>query len=255
MLNWLKGSRTVEEMIPEGAYQEAIDHIHLELNKGTSKDRSRSLRRVLAEALVLADRKAEALSVLRDLAKELLETGAPGKAIAIQKRLEQLDAGAKETGQALDLITKAVAHGGTEEAVAATPLFSDFERDELRAIIRGFKLRRHEPGEVLMIEGEPGDSLFILADGTVRVYVRRPDGRSVQVRELYRSEFFGEISILREEPRTATLTCKTRCDILELDRETVSRIQAEHPNVEKILADFCEQRLKSSQEARGIDQG
>jgi len=85
----------------------------------------------------------------------------------------------------------------------------------------------------------------------VRVYVRRPDGRSVQVQALHRSEFFGEISILREEPRTATLSCQTRCDILELDRETVSRIQAQHPNVEKVLADFCERRLKSSEEARG----
>ncbi len=56
--------------------------------------------------------------------------------------------------------------------------------------------------------------------------------------------FFGEISILTGQPRTATVTAKTTCELLELDRKTLDSITENHPHVRDVLQQFCDERLK-----------
>jgi hypothetical protein len=124
----------------------------------------------------------------------------------------------------------------------ASPLFKDFESDELAAVIRGLRLRTFLPGEIVVSEGEPGDSLFILTSGLVRTYVRQPSGRNEQVRELKDGDFFGEISLLSGLPRSATVTAATRCDLLEMDRQTLDSIVQSHPRVMSVLEQFALER-------------
>jgi len=102
-----------------------------------------------------------------------------------------------------------------------------------------------EAGEIVVSEGQPGDSLFVLTEGTVRVYVRNQTGRNVQIREMDEGAFFGEISILAGKPRTATITCKTACDLLELDRPTLDAISEKHPRVLEVLQQFYDERANS----------
>ena len=98
------------------------------------------------------------------------------------------------------------------------------------------------PGEIVVSEGEPGDSLFILTSGLVRTYVRQPGGRNEQVRELKDGDFFGEISLLSGLPRSATITAATRCDLLEMDRPTLDSILQSHPRVMSVLEQFALER-------------
>lgn len=135
-------------------------------------------------------------------------------------------------------------------AAAESPLFSSFSQEELVAVIQGLKLLSFEPGDIVITEGEAGDSLFVLTSGIVKAFVRNPAGHSVPVREMNEGAFFGEISILSGQPRTATITAKTACELLELDRATLDSIGASHPNVKDVLQKFYEQRLKSEQEQR-----
>ena len=60
--------------------------------------------------------------------------------------------------------------------------------------------------------------------------------------------FFGEISVVYGKARTATVSCKTKCDVLALDRKTVESIAETHPRVETVLKEFCDQREGSSEE-------
>lgn len=253
MLSWLLGRKSVEQLIAGGEYQWAIDKIHAELGSDPSSPKSRPLRQALADALALAGRKAEAVAVLRDLGREYVKAGQSDKAIAIQKKLEQLVPG----GDAARDLAAAVldeAPSEAQSAMAKTPLFSDFSKDELRAVILGLRFHALSPGEVVMVEGEPGDSLYVLTDGVVRVYVKNASGRSVQIREMEAGTFFGEISVVYGRPRTATLTCMTYCELLELDRAAVDRIVKDHPRVETVLKQFCDRRAGSSEE-RSARQG
>jgi len=110
-------------------------------------------------------------------------------------------------------------------------------------VIQGLRLLSFEAGDIVITEGEAGDSLFVLTTGIVKAFVRNPTGKNVQVREMAEGAFFGEISILSGGSRTATVTAKTRCDLLELDRATLDDIAKRYPRVMDVMREFCEQRL------------
>lgn len=136
-----------------------------------------------------------------------------------------------------------------EPTGATTPLFQGLETDALVAVMRGLVLRTFAPGEIVVTEGEPGHSLFVITSGTVRAYVRSAEGRSVQVRELAEGDFFGEASVLAGGQRTATITAASRCEMLELDQARLTEIGQTHPQVTSVMRAFHEQRLGSSLDA------
>jgi hypothetical protein len=123
-----------------------------------------------------------------------------------------------------------------------TPLFEGFSQDELAAILRGLKFLSFEPGDVLVGEGAPGDSMFIIASGTVKAYVRDPKGAYLKVKELGEGEFFGEISVITGKPRTATITAAGEVEVLELDKATLDSITQGHPHIRQVLADYQKKR-------------
>ena len=135
-------------------------------------------------------------------------------------------------------------------ASVESPLFSSFSQEELVAVIKGLRLLSFEPGDIVITEGEPGASLFVLTSGDVKAFIRNPEGKSVQVREMNEGAFFGEISILSGKPRTATITAKSHCDLLELDRATLDSISHTHPHVREVLQQFYDERMKNEQEQR-----
>lgn len=143
------------------------------------------------------------------------------------------------------------APGPPEErrAFVSTPLFEGFSQEELVAVIRGLRLLTFAPGDILVAEGGPGDSLFILASGSVKAFVRNPRGHYVKVNELGEGAFFGEIAVLTGKPRTATITAASACEVLELDRASLDAITATHPRVREILKQFHEQRAQDTVQA------
>jgi hypothetical protein len=145
----------------------------------------------------------------------------------------------------------------TTGEVVRSPLFSDFSAGELVAVMGGLELLTFDAGDIIITEGEPGRSLFVVSSGRVKAFVRNPTGRHVQVREMDEGAFFGEISILKGSPRTATVTAASRVDLLELDRETLDGITSRYPRVLQVLEAFCRERAGSADEAvvRGMTFG
>jgi hypothetical protein len=135
-----------------------------------------------------------------------------------------------------------------------SPLFEDFSEDELLAFIQGLRLLTFDPGDVVVTEGEPGDSVFIVATGTVSVFVRSAEGRNVRLCSLGEGSFFGEMSTLSGEPRNATVTAAAHCELLQLDRVALGEIAADHPRVLKVLEEFSRARAADPQ-AAAIRQG
>jgi cAMP-dependent protein kinase regulator len=132
---------------------------------------------------------------------------------------------------------------------SAPALFPDFSDDELVAVMSGLQLVAFGPGELVVAEGEPGDSLFLVTSGSVKAWIRNREGRYVLVRRLGEGDFFGEISVLTGSPRTATIVAASACEMLELDRATLDAITAAHPRVRDVLQRFYEQRIATSADA------
>ncbi|MFI5183867.1 MAG: cyclic nucleotide-binding domain-containing protein [Vicinamibacteria bacterium] len=135
------------------------------------------------------------------------------------------------------------------QPVLSTPLFEGFSQAELVAVMRGMNLKTFAPGDVLMAEGAPGESLYVLTTGSVKCWVKDRKGHYMKVQELPEGAFFGEISVLTGKPRTATLTAASYCEALELDKKTLDSITATHPHVREVLKKFHEQRAQDTVEA------
>ena len=127
----------------------------------------------------------------------------------------------------------------------SSPLFADFSESDLVAVIQGLELATYGPGDILILEGDPGTSLFVITSGVVRAFVRQPDGKNKQVREMGEGSFFGEIAVLSGKPRTATVTAKTTVEALILERRTLDNIGKTHPSVRTTLQKFAAERLKT----------
>jgi hypothetical protein len=148
--------------------------------------------------------------------------------------------------------SKAAAPSGGD-AFVDSPLFSGFSRDELVAVIRGLELMTFEPGDIVITEGDAGDSLFVITEGRVKAFVRdAAQHRQMLMRELKEGDFFGEISILSGKPRSATVTAVTHCEMLELDRATLDEITARFPHVRQVLEEFYLARAMNTAESPGL---
>ncbi len=100
------------------------------------------------------------------------------------------------------------------ELLHALPLFSPLPPATLEYLAGRLVRRRFAVGETILTKGERGDTFFVIAEGTVEV---SPDEGSV--RHLGPGEHFGEIALLREVPRTATVVATTDVELLELPGE------------------------------------
>ena len=100
-----------------------------------------------------------------------------------------------------------------------------------------------EAGDIVVGDGEPGDSLFVISSGRVKAFVKGAQGRYKEAREMGEGEFFGEIALLYGRPRTATVTAAESCELLELERATVESLAVTRPRVREILQSFCTARV------------
>ncbi|GMU64985.1 MAG: hypothetical protein AMXMBFR36_12590 [Acidobacteriota bacterium] len=234
----------------------------------------------LADALALDGRKADAATLLEQVAVGFADRGFNAKAIAVLKKLQRVapdfarveakvadriygerplaglvaEPAASPARAAITGDTAAPADAATApEAISRSPLFAALNRAELLEVIRGLRLHAWEAGQVLVSEGEPGGSLFVLASGSARVLVEGPDRRHREVRRLEAGDFFGEISLLSGAPRSATVIAAAPCEVLELDRATVAAIATREPSVRATIERFCLERSGSREErdARG----
>lgn len=116
----------------------------------------------------------------------------------------------------------------------SVPLFQGLSEDQLREVTSVLRPARAGAGDEILVEGETGRSLFVLVSGTVETTkhfgVSGLDGAAPRQKVLVRlsaPQFFGEIGLLDDAPRTATVRAATPCDLLELRREDFDRLVEE----------------------------
>jgi CRP-like cAMP-binding protein len=131
----------------------------------------------------------------------------------------------------------------------AAALFSDLQRYLFRATQEGLHRRHHPAGAIVVSEGDHGDSLFLIARGSVRILVVGGHGRPLEIRRLDAPDFFGEVSALSGEPRSATVVAVEECELLEVDRGALERLVEARPAAREILEGAREGRTHSAEEA------
>ena len=102
------------------------------------------------------------------------------------------------------------------------------------------------PGEYLMREGETGDRFYVLVSGRLRVQVKQADGTDANVGEVGRNEVVGEMALIADEPRSATVIAIRDSELLMFTREDFENLVANHPMAILKIARRIVARLKQS---------
>jgi len=225
-------------------YARAVPLLKRDLDKYQSNPR---IRLQYADALAGAGEHDEAIAQYEHTAKYYEDNGLTVQAIAVTKKAEKLRgqiAASKppeETaGKSDPLFTR---------PVPKSPLFEVLSEAERNALIREMELESHDEGSVIITEGQPGASMYVIASGEVKVFTNGAGGSTLYLARLGEGDFFGEVSMLTGKPRTATITASQRTELLRLDKDKLDNALAMYPGIRKVLNDFYQRRAEHTVEA------
>jgi CRP/FNR family cyclic AMP-dependent transcriptional regulator len=128
------------------------------------------------------------------------------------------------------------------ELLKRTPLFAACSKAELRALASSADELDLREGTVITREGRPGREFFVLVSGTARV---TKDGKAIA--ELGAGDWFGEIALLTDTPRTATITATSPVDVLVITDRRFRNVVETMPSIAlKILASLADRLARDA---------
>ena len=132
------------------------------------------------------------------------------------------------------------------EFLHSVPLFSRLGDASLDAILRLTRRRRFRKDEIIFHENDAGDSLFLILRGRVKVAIFGDDGKEVTLSTLSEGDFFGEMALLDQEPRSATTVAEEECELLALQRDDFTRALEQDPGISASLIQVLADRLRKA---------
>ena len=120
---------------------------------------------------------------------------------------------------------------------------SSLTKSALAGIVKLVRCRDFAPGERIIARGDPGDAMYIIASGDVRVPILDARGREKMIAKLSRGQFFGEMSLLTGDPRTADVFAEGPVSALVIEKEGFHKITRETPSLARFLTQILADRL------------
>jgi CRP/FNR family cyclic AMP-dependent transcriptional regulator len=133
------------------------------------------------------------------------------------------------------------------EVLKAIPLFAKLEPAKLKLLAFTSQRLTFEAGQPLFQQGDPGDAAYIVIDGDADVSINTPQGR-VKVATVGKHAIIGEIAILCDVPRTATVTAKSQLTTLRIDKDLFYRLINEFPQMAVEIMRELARRLEKTNE-------
>ena len=116
------------------------------------------------------------------------------------------------------------------------PLFADLNQQEVGDVLRICERTTYAENAVICHQGEPGDSMYIIAEGKVAVRIQGPDGKPIDVATLMPGEILGELALIDEQPRSASVVAVDKVRAYKLDRAKFVMLREQlHPAAYKVL--------------------
>ncbi|NNL66768.1 MAG: cyclic nucleotide-binding domain-containing protein [Myxococcales bacterium] len=127
------------------------------------------------------------------------------------------------------------------DTLPRTPLFSSLDAESLRLLVDGARLIDLPADHELFHQGDPGNALFVIAEGAVVPVAEGETRKKLAVLE--EGDFFGEISLVTERPRSATIEALVDTKLLAIDRSLVAELVEKEPKVLRVLLRYLRDRL------------
>ena len=139
----------------------------------------------------------------------------------------------------------------TLDVLRKVPLFATMREGDILAFAELVRERSFPKGSVIVFEDDPGDALYLVARGQVKVVLIGEDGREVILSVLGEGNFFGEMSLIDEKPRSATVIAMVDSIVLVLRREDFQSRLRTSPEIAIALLRELSRRLRRADEKIG----
>lgn len=132
-------------------------------------------------------------------------------------------------------------------------LFSNLSDEELTQLAHIARERRFDRNQIIFYEGDLGGSLYIIVSGTVKIVIMADDGREHILGLLHDGDFFGEVSLIDGEPRSATAIAQDKVNIVMISRDDFVRLLRENPEMSlKIMVTLCDRLRKTDKHVESL---
>tara|TARA_B100001029_G_scaffold22068_1_gene14952 strand:+ start:157 stop:837 length:681 start_codon:yes stop_codon:yes gene_type:complete len=132
------------------------------------------------------------------------------------------------------------------EHLRKVPIFSDLSDSDLKKISKKMISRLYEKGKMILLEQSQGETFFIIISGVVKVTRLSDDGREVILAILGESDFFGEMSLLDGEGRSANIVANEQSEVVTLSRSDFLDCLQKYPKIAIALLEELAVRLRKS---------
>ncbi|MCL2243536.1 MAG: GGDEF domain-containing protein [Treponema sp.] len=116
-------------------------------------------------------------------------------------------------------------------AISRLSLFSKLDKNEFKTIAGVLKLLHIKKGEEIFKEGDPGEDMYIHFSGVLSAFVTQSDGTRRRLFDVNSGEFFGEMSIISHEPRSATICAAKDAEAVKISEKDFYRIITDYPMI------------------------
>jgi len=126
------------------------------------------------------------------------------------------------------------------------PLFASFPEEQLRALATVVSRRSASRGSIIIAAGDPTDSLYIILSGRFKVMMSDAEGKEVILSILTSGEFFGEMGLIDDAPRSASVVAIEPCELLVITRRDFKRCMAENSEMAMAVMRGLVRRLREA---------
>ncbi len=121
--------------------------------------------------------------------------------------------------------------GSTAHLLSTVPAFSELSTRELKEVAAIVHKREYRSGEPIFAQGDPGLGMYIIQEGEVSIIMEDGEGGHRELAVLGEGDFFGELGLLDESPRSATASCKSDCLLIGFFRPDMFELIEKHPTL------------------------
>jgi CRP/FNR family transcriptional regulator, cyclic AMP receptor protein len=132
--------------------------------------------------------------------------------------------------------------------LAEVPFFQLLDDEERNILASQLDVVRFKAGEMIFSYGDPGDSLFVIREGTVEVFFKDDTGGRIVLETAKEGDFFGELSLLDNGPRTASVVALRDTEALRVDRGDLDHLLHLHPEAALELLTAMGRRMRVTAE-------
>ncbi len=132
------------------------------------------------------------------------------------------------------------------ELLGSILLFEGLGRDDLEVLAASVTSRPFKAGQIVFNQGDAGSAMYIVASGHVNIYLPGEASQRVSLKDIARGEYFGELALFDEKPRSASALATTDAILLELNRGTLSAYLERRPSAAMAILRTMAERLRET---------